>query len=441
MVISSKGVNFSSKVNTVLATLSGSLLVFIACVGLFFADSKNWFGVEGGFFPHGVGGIFKATAACFYAFQGFEIIGFSSEETENPKKVIPRAMIGTFVIVTLLYMGVAISFSLMLPYSSINKNAPFPAAFGYHNVAWIKYIVTIGPMFALFNLCILELYTLSRAIYSMSTDGLLFKFCSKVNEKTKVPLGPIFVFGPVVIALVLLTDLEDLLGFIVMYAFLQYSFFASYMIVLRYNPLNTPIVEVNRTSDTQDVEITVRSDESQVEKWDHENSDDDKFMERDTEHLIGNNCNTETNEQMELDSNKTYSPHSALNDRTPDGRNRNKTRFSKVSGLFTVSRLVVIIYLSSFFLSLQIVLGGGHIVEGNVVPIFSALSLGLIILVCSLGIFCRKQEKTANTYQVGIFVNFVKETTKSIEACDSVYRSIAFKATICHCTEYIGAAT
>ena len=417
MVISSVGVNFSSKVNTVLATLSGSLLVLIACVGLFFADSKNWFGVEGGFFPHGVGGVFKAAAACFYAFQGFEIIGFSSEETENPKKVIPRAMIGTFVIVTLLYMGVAISFSLMLPYSSINKNAPFPAAFGYHNVTWIKYIVAIGPMFALFNLCILELYTISRTIYSMSTDGLLFRFCSKVNEKTKVPLGPIFVFGPVVIALVLLTDLEDLLGFMVMYTFIQYSFFASYMIVLRYNPPNTPVVEDKKTSDTQDVEITVRSDrdESQVENPDHENSDDE-YLERDTARLIENNSNSENNEQMELESNKTDSLHSGLNDRTPISRNGKRNRFSKVSGIFTVSRLVVIIYFSSFFLSLQIVLGGEHIVEGNGISIFSALSLGLVILVCSLGIFCRKQEKTTDTFQVGSLVNFVVGKTKRFES-------------------------
>ena len=401
MIISSIGVNFSSKVNTALAALSGSLLILIACVGLFYADSKNWFNVEGGFFPHGIGGVLKAAAACFYAFQGFEIIGFSSEETKNPKKVIPRAMIGTLIIVTILYMGVAISFSLMVPYTHINKNAPFPGAFAFHEVTWIKYIVAIGPMFALFNLCILELYTISRTIYSMSTDGLLFKFCSKVNEKTKVPLGPIFVFGPVVIALVLLTDLENLLGFMVMFTFLQYSFFASFMIVLRYSKTELPVVKDSKESDTAEVEINVRTDESQVV----DSNSTSGIMEHtdDAERLIVEETNFETSEDPASETAHSSSWPTTVNN-TGDKKDG---KFNKVSGIFTVTRLVIIIYLTSFLFALQAVLGGGHIAEGNGISIFSALSLGLVILMCSLGIFCRKQEKKSDAFQVSIFLNSI----------------------------------
>lgn len=399
MFISSIGVNFSSKVNTVLAAVSGCLLIFIACAGFFFADSKNWFGQEGGFFPHGISGVFKAAAACFYAFQGFEIIGFSSEETENPKKVIPRAMIATFGIVTLLYMGVSISFSLMIPYTHINKNAPFPGAFAYHNMDWIKYIVAIGPMFALFNLCILELYTISRTIYSMSTDGLLFKFCSRVNERSKVPLGPIMVFGPVVIVLVLLTDLEDLLGFMVMFTFIQYSFFASYMIVLRYNPPILPAVKHIKETDENEVEIKVNSVESQDDNQ-TEDVEGDSEVDRDTERLINHaddgDINLEPKERSEFES----SSKNTNRDRTRISNGVNRSKLSKVTDLFTVTKLVIIIYIACFFLALQLILGGGHIAKGNGLSIFSALTLSLIILMSSLGIFCRKQQSCSDGFQV-----------------------------------------
>ena len=400
MFISSVGVNFSSKVNTVLAAVSGCLLIFIAGAGFFFADTKNWFGQEGGYFPHGISGVFKAAADCFYAFQGFEIIGFSSEETKNPKKVIPRAMIGTLVIVTFLYMGVAISFSLMIPYTHINKNAPFPGAFAYHGIDWIKYIVAIGPMFALFNLCILELYTISRTIYSMSTDGLLFKFCSRVNNRTKVPLGPIFVFGPVVIVLVLLTDLENLLGFMVMFTFIQYSFFASYMIVLRYNPPILPSVKHKSfkerdNPDNNEVEIDVVNTDAQENNI-SERVDSDSVVEQDTEPLLSDDDDDSTQlvpyQQPEFEN----SPENT--DRDRDVSNRSK--LSKVTAIFTVTKLVIIIYFACFFLALQLILGGGHILEGNGLSIFSALTLSLIILMCCLGIFLRKQQNRSDGFQV-----------------------------------------
>ena len=403
MVISSIGVNFSSIVNTVLAAISGCLLIFIACAGFTFADSKNWFEQEGGFFPHGISGVFKAAAACFYAFQGFEIIGFSSEETENPKKVIPRAMIGTLAIVTVLYMTVAVSFSLMIPYTHINKNAPFPGAFAFHHVEWVKVITAIGPLFALFNLCILELYTISRTIYSMSTDGLLFQFCSTVNKRTKVPLGPIIVFGPVVILLVLLTDLENLLGFMVMYTFLQYSFFASYMIILRYNPPLKPLKARIDGGDVEEVEIDVRNSEApdgndgyaNGEEI-HEDGDNSVRSLRDSEGLLENTGACQDDMQIQNANNSA----SFNTDIFKNDSNTQQSMFCKVSRIFTVTRLMLIVYSFSFFLALQLVLGGSHIMAGNGLAIFSSLTLALVILICCLGICSRKQQGRSDGFQV-----------------------------------------
>ncbi|XP_045163239.2 high affinity cationic amino acid transporter 1-like [Mercenaria mercenaria] len=234
MVVASLGVNFASIVNSLLTAVAAGLLVFITICGFFFANSDNWLKIPGGFFPNGLNGVLKASSSCFYAFQGYEILGISAEETVSPKKDIPRSIVLVLVIVTILYVSVAVSFTLMVPYTAVNTNAPFPGAFEYNSVNWAKYIVEIGPILALTNLCTLELFSLQRLIFSMSEDGLLFRFLSHVNKYTKVPLGPIYMFGPIVIILVLSIDLSNLIGFMVTYAFIQYSLFAAYLIILRY---------------------------------------------------------------------------------------------------------------------------------------------------------------------------------------------------------------
>lgn len=262
MVIASVGVNFASLVNSILTAVAVGLLVFIAFCGFFYSNSDNWWKAPGGFFPNGFNGVLKASSSCFYAFQGFEILGFSAEETLNPRKDVPRSIVLVLVIVTILYLSVAVSFTLMIPYTEVDTNAPFPSAFQYNSVTWAKYIVEIGPILALTNLCILELFTIQRLSFSMSEDGLLFKFLSHVNEYTKVPIGPVLAFGPVVIILVLSIDLSNLIGFMVSYTFIQYSVFASYLIILRYIPSNTHkndvVIAVNISKNDQKLS-TVKS--------------------------------------------------------------------------------------------------------------------------------------------------------------------------------------
>lgn len=236
MIITSVGVNFATTLNSLLAFVSGGLLTFIVVVGIVYANTDNWFKQPGGFFPHGMQGVLKASAACFYAFQGFEVLAYSAEETIDPKKNVPRSIITTLVIVTMLYLSVAISFTLMVPYTAIERSAPFPSAFQHNNISWAKFVVEIGPILALTNLCVLEMYTIQRLTYSMARDGLLFRILSVVNSWSKVPIGPVVAFGPVVIILVICIDLSALIGFLVIYTFIQYSFFAAYLIILRYDP-------------------------------------------------------------------------------------------------------------------------------------------------------------------------------------------------------------
>ena len=171
------GVKISKILNN-LMTISKlvPLCVFIA-VGLFFVNGSNFTPFVP---PHMADGAFaNAAITMFFAYTGFEAIAVAAEDFKDPKKDLPRGIILTMIIVTIIYMlVVGISIGILGPDLAVDK-APIQTAFGRAVGPVGAYFILIGTLFSMGGINLAESFIAPRACTSLAEDGMLPAFLNR----------------------------------------------------------------------------------------------------------------------------------------------------------------------------------------------------------------------------------------------------------------------
>ena len=214
------GIRESARTNTVMVILKLGVLALFLVLGVTAFNSDNL----SPFTPEGTNGVVTAASVIFFAYIGFDAVSTSGEETRNPSRDLPIAIIGSLVIATVLYILVAVVAVGALPFEQLN-GAEAPLATVVDEGAgftWAASIISFGALVAITSVVLTILYGQTRIMFAMSRDGLMPERFAYVHPKTRTPVFITAAFGgliAIIAALVPLTEIVKLVNIGTLFAF------------------------------------------------------------------------------------------------------------------------------------------------------------------------------------------------------------------------------
>ena len=214
------GVKESKNVTNIMVYIKLIAVALVIVVGVLYIIPSNWMPestmVKGGhsFFPKGFVGVMGAVSAVFFAFVGFDAISTMAEEAKNPQKDLPKSMLYSLIICTIIYIVLALVLTGMVNYKEFEGvSDPLAYVFEARGVTWLKIIISICAVAAMTSVILVFQLGQPRIWYTMAKDGLMPKRFSKIHPKYKTPAYSTIVTGLVVGIPILFVDKTFVLDF------------------------------------------------------------------------------------------------------------------------------------------------------------------------------------------------------------------------------------
>jgi APA family basic amino acid/polyamine antiporter len=143
----------------------------------------------------GWGGIPKGASRIFFAYIGFDAVSTAAQEAKKPQRDMPIGILGSLAVCTVLYILVSMVLTGLVSYKTLDVGAPVALGIDATGVSWGSMLVKIGAVFGLATVMLVMLLGQTRVFYSMSKDGLLWKWASAIHPKFRTPWITTIVFG------------------------------------------------------------------------------------------------------------------------------------------------------------------------------------------------------------------------------------------------------
>ena len=218
------GVKESRNFSNVMVILKLAVVFLIIAVGGYYVFANgltsNWFPANDknihSFMPNGFSGVMASVASVFFAYIGFDAVSVMAEESKNPQRDLPRSMIYSLVICTVIYILLTFVLSGAVNYKNFN-HVDDPLAFIFQkenlNIGWMQLLVSIVAVVAMTSVLLVFQMGQPRIWMSMSRDGLLPNKFQEIHPKFKTPSFATIVTGLVVGVPILFTDKTFVLDF------------------------------------------------------------------------------------------------------------------------------------------------------------------------------------------------------------------------------------
>ena len=204
------GTKLSSRFSTVVTAIKVTVVLLVIVVGAFYIKPANYSPFipkpEHGGDAEGINqsvlslltgahsshygwyGVLAGASIVFFAFIGFDIVATMAEETKNPQKDVPKGILASLAIVTVLYIAVSVVLSGMVSYTQLktvpgSPHANLSTAFAANGVHWASEIIAIGALAGLTTVVMVLMLGQCRVLFAMARDGLLPRSLAKTGSR------------------------------------------------------------------------------------------------------------------------------------------------------------------------------------------------------------------------------------------------------------------
>ena len=185
------GMKESKTAGNLMVVLKLIVVLLVIIVGAGYVNTDNWHP----FVPNGFGGVMAGVSSVFFAYIGFDALSTTAEECKNPQRDLPRAMLYSIVICTILYIIIALVLTGMVSYKELDVNDPLAYVFSKINLKWFSGIIAVSAVVAMAGVFLVFQLGQPRIWMTMSRDGLLPKRFSYIHPKYRTPTFATVVTG------------------------------------------------------------------------------------------------------------------------------------------------------------------------------------------------------------------------------------------------------
>lgn len=187
-----RGIKESRNASNIMVVIKLAIVLLVIVVGAFYINTANW----NPFMPNGIGGILAGISSVFFAYIGFDAISTTAEECKNPQHDLPRGILYSIVICTILYILIALVVTGMVSYKELNVGDPLAYVFDkIQGLKWLSSVIAVSAVVAMASVLLVFQLGQPRIWMSMSRDGLLPPAFAQIHPRYKTPAFATIITG------------------------------------------------------------------------------------------------------------------------------------------------------------------------------------------------------------------------------------------------------